>query len=749
MTGNACSSQSSQSSGQSSSSTASNASTSFVGRYAYVTNDGKNTFQVIDIQNPNAPVIVNSVATGTAPARIAGTSAYVYVLNQQDNTMQTFDIADPRSPVSVGTTFAGNLPYDLFIQGNYIYVVHQAGGSADMRVFDISNPRSPQNVATVPAGTQARVFAQDQYVYVVSKQDSTLQIFDVSNPRAPASVATVPTGYSPEHIFVRGSYAYVGSTGAYSIGGQQFGGPVLQIFDVGNPRSPVLATTLPSVFGGTGLDAQGTYLYYLQYSGGTPGYAPGGGVEVIDIADPRAPVSVKKLDMQYSPWSFAIAGQYMYVGMGNNSFYVYDITDPRSPVKKGGFMSALLSLPSDIFVTDRTGGGGSSGGNSQSSAVSSGGSSGSTGPGYCCVANTCYTSVSCVLTQNQCQANCGANSSGGSQGSSGSVASQPSVCFGDECSHGGDAFCQAIGQSCIATAQLPCLMCGNAASSTGSNGSTGSTGSTGGNGSSGSNGALFLGEPSTNGTPDHNAAPDGVTLQTGASTSFGYCCFNQLCIAAISCPLTENQCLQTCAPPLLASQGSLDGSNTTLSPYACLGDECARGGTDFCKSLGQLCEQSSALPCARCIDIPTSSSPFTLTPSPLTPSPTSASFLSLHLPPVLFASSSSVKTTTTMSPPTVAAEQETVIALPSTTLLSEVPAPIVSPTAMIGSTEFPSTLYGPFHAEVAPNSFAMLDGKVMYGTNRPPTNTSSGPETLAIMVAGASAGYGWMRRRRS
>jgi cysteine-rich repeat protein len=34
------------------------------------------------------------------------------------------------------------------------------------------------------------------------------------------------------------------------------------------------------------------------------------------------------------------------------------------------------------------------------------------------------------------------------------------------------------------------------------------------------------------------------------------------------------------------------------------------------------------------------------------------------------------------------------------------------------------------------------------GANRPPSNTSSGPEALVIMISGAAAGYAYMKRRR-
>ena len=90
-----------------------------------MTNDSKNTLTVIDIQNPNAPVIVHTTQAFGGPRRIAGKGSYLYVLLGY-KAFQIFDITNPRSPVSNVSVGLGSTLNDLFIQGNYLYAVGQA-----------------------------------------------------------------------------------------------------------------------------------------------------------------------------------------------------------------------------------------------------------------------------------------------------------------------------------------------------------------------------------------------------------------------------------------------------------------------------------------------------------------------------------------------------------------------------------------------------------------------------------------------
>lgn len=77
--------------------------------------------------------------------------------------------------------------------------------------------------------------------------------------------------------------------------------------------------------------------------------------------------------------------------------------------------------------------------------------------GYCCVAGSCTQFAGCALTLNSCQAICGRSSSVSS--SSSSVTLVAGVCFSDECSTGGDALCASRGQQCVTTGAFPCVQC--------------------------------------------------------------------------------------------------------------------------------------------------------------------------------------------------------------------------------------------------------------------------------------------------
>ncbi len=73
---------------------------------------------------------------------------------------------------------------------------------------------------------------------------------------------------------------------------------------------------------------------------------------------------------------------------------------------------------------------------------------------------------------------------------------------------------------------------------------------------------------------------------------------------------------------------------------------------------------------------------------------------------------------------------------------------IHDPNAVLPGTfielPFSPTVLNP-NPNLNPNTTAEL---IPPSTPNPPSNTSSGPETLVLMVAGASVGYAWMRRKK-
>src|SRR5690606_5616493 len=100
------------------------------------------------------------------------------------------------------------------------------------------------------------IAVQGRYVYIVGQSPARLFIIDVTDPVHPTFVngaqgLSLVTG-SPTAMYVQGRYVYIGSsTGA---------GSKIEVYDVGNPASPVFLSSVTTGVSVRTLQGQGTYL---------------------------------------------------------------------------------------------------------------------------------------------------------------------------------------------------------------------------------------------------------------------------------------------------------------------------------------------------------------------------------------------------------------------------------------------------------------------------------------------------------
>jgi hypothetical protein len=128
----------------------------------------------------------------------------------------------------------------------------------------------------------------------------------------------------------------------------EVGGTGLNVFDIRNPASPVLLTTVASLTAGGDVIVGGRYLYLVS----------GGGIQIADAKDPAAPVLVGGLSFQSGSRTFsAISGKYVYAGLN-----VVDVSDPaapavvsRLPVSGPGTPNGIALSGTNAYVTDDSG----------------------------------------------------------------------------------------------------------------------------------------------------------------------------------------------------------------------------------------------------------------------------------------------------------------------------------------------------------------------------------------------------------
>lgn len=156
-----------------------------------------------------------------------------------------------------------------------------------------------------------------------------LAIVDLSNPTAPALLGQV---YLPARSFgvvVSGAYAYV----ACSDSG-------LRVVDVSSPGAPQVVGRLAL----SGTRAIGIRAGTL--------YISGGGVNVVDVTDPRRPRFVTSVDAGGEPYDLAVPpeGHHMFVAAGPGGFVSLDISAPMDPREAG-----RLGLSSDAGSMEAVG----------------------------------------------------------------------------------------------------------------------------------------------------------------------------------------------------------------------------------------------------------------------------------------------------------------------------------------------------------------------------------------------------------
>ncbi|MBK7047372.1 MAG: hypothetical protein IPH48_12875 [bacterium] len=148
---------------------------------------------------------------------------YGYAVTSSPGILQVLDLSDPDQPVVLAQVPVGDQTFEMDLDGDLIGVAFQnAGGQAGVRFVDVSVPTSPTVVGTF-SGPADEVVMEAGYAYLPGTTGT--RIIDLSVPSAPAFVGTVPT---MGHVAVVGALAYVaGPTG-------------LRVWDVSTPSLPVL-----------------------------------------------------------------------------------------------------------------------------------------------------------------------------------------------------------------------------------------------------------------------------------------------------------------------------------------------------------------------------------------------------------------------------------------------------------------------------------------------------------------------------
>ncbi len=157
-------------------------------------------FQIIDVTNPLAPVVMGTIDNLTdSPVSIDVRGSYAYLVTRHDG-LWIVNVADQYNPYLVSNYEAIDYAVSIDVAGNYAYVADRNPGL--LKVIDISNPSSPFLTGSFFVGEyQARdVHASGRFAYMAAGWTG-LRIIDCGNPFNPQEIGFFDTGGHAKSVF--------------------------------------------------------------------------------------------------------------------------------------------------------------------------------------------------------------------------------------------------------------------------------------------------------------------------------------------------------------------------------------------------------------------------------------------------------------------------------------------------------------------------------------------------------------------
>ena len=293
------------------------------GDYACLS-DGLAGLQVVDISDPDSPIIVGSVDTPGFAINVAVDGDFAFVADGGMG-LQVIDISTPDSPVIVGSLDTPGNATAVVVHGGFAYV---ADGSAGLLVIDVSLPGSPVVAGGVAIpGFAAGIALSGNHCFMACGVEG-LYVIDILDPWNPVIVGSVDTPGSSSGVAVLGNWAYVAD-----------GASGLQVVDVSIRESPVIAGSLGLDGASLGIEVLGGLAYLSQQ---------GVGLKVVDISMPETPVPAGSVELVGMSKTITVSGSNAYVVAFGFDLQVIDISGAESApmLSTLGFSQRVIGVAS-------------------------------------------------------------------------------------------------------------------------------------------------------------------------------------------------------------------------------------------------------------------------------------------------------------------------------------------------------------------------------------------------------------------
>jgi len=254
---------------------------------------------VMDLADPSAPeVLWHDSDLRSYGVAVAGDRLVVPLHDQ----VAFFDLADPLAPIDLG-----RLP--LRARQPVAYGQHVVLGDYTYAVTLI-DPVAMEVLGSAPMPSYVTDLCVDGDLALAAVPDADTYVIDLAASGGPAVIRTEPATGQPEQVAVHAGLALV-STDRPSLMVMEYGddGPL--------PPMTIVELAAPVVA--------------MDHDGLRAVLAEDGGVRVVDLSDPGAPVIGPLLNLAFAPRAVALEGTRAHVACGAGGLVTLDVSDVQSP----------------------------------------------------------------------------------------------------------------------------------------------------------------------------------------------------------------------------------------------------------------------------------------------------------------------------------------------------------------------------------------------------------------------------------
>jgi hypothetical protein len=226
--------------------------------------------------------------------------------------LSIINTSQPATPTSLARLDTPGYARDVAFSGGYAFL---AASDAGLQVIDGRNPTSPSLVFTLDTDGYANGITVDGTRAYIADWNRGLLIVEISNPVQPIVIGRLELSGTAMNVAVSGKYAYVASS---SLG--------IQIVDVSDPQALRVVGSFQTAGSAYGVTVAGTQAFVTSSNG----------VEILDVANPAAPVRISRYSFPEEEDIYYIKGPILdgnrlYVSTRNSGVHVLDISTPSAP----------------------------------------------------------------------------------------------------------------------------------------------------------------------------------------------------------------------------------------------------------------------------------------------------------------------------------------------------------------------------------------------------------------------------------